>query len=111
MEKYQFVFFSGTICFTALHIREVRKEISRRVERGRVESVKHDIELQMVGHCDGIPVVLYSCYLYNDSFELIHGSIQGTKDYLQTTWEYYTMRNRRNRAAGKASDIPSNHLK
>lgn len=70
MGKYQFVFFSGTICFTAPHIGEVRKEISRRVERGRVESVRHDIELQMVGHCDGIPVVLYSCYLYNDSFEL-----------------------------------------
>lgn len=111
MGKYQFVFFSGAICFTALHIGEVRREISRRVEKERVESFKHDIELQMIGDCDGIPIVLSSCYLYNDSFELMHGSIQSTKDYLKTTWKYYSIRNRRNRTTRKASDIPSNHLK
>lgn len=76
MDNYKFVFFSGAIGFTAPHIGEVRRGITRRVEKEKVESVKHDIELQMTGNRNGIPVVLYSCYLYNDSFELIHGSIR-----------------------------------
>lgn len=93
MEKYQFVFFSGAIGFTAPHIGEVRKEITRRVEKEKSESVKHDIELQMVGNRNGIPAVLYSCYLYNDSFELIHGSIRNTKNYLKETWRYNLNKN------------------
>lgn len=93
MEKYQFVFFSGAIGFTAPHIGEVRKEITRRVEKEKSESVKHDIELQMVGNRNGIPAVLYSCYLYNDSFELIHGSIRNTKNYLKEAWRYNLNKN------------------
>lgn len=88
MEKYQFVFFSGAIGFTAPNIGMVRKEITRRVEKEKAESVRHDIELQMTGKQDGIPKVLDSCYLYNDSFELIHGSISGTKSYLKESWRY-----------------------
>ena len=93
MEKYQFLFFSGAIGFTAPHIGEVRKEITRRVEKEKSESVKHDIELQMVGNRNGIPAVLYSCYLYNDSFELIHGSIRNTKNYLKEAWRYNLNKN------------------
>lgn len=88
MEKYQFVFFSGAIGFTAPHIGEVRKEITRRVEKEKAESVRHDIELQMIADKDGIPGILDSCYLYNDSFEMIHGSISGTKNYLKESWRY-----------------------
>lgn len=93
MEKYQFVFFSGAIGFTAPHIGEVRREITRRVEKEKSESVKHDIELQMVGNRNGIPTVLYSCYLYNDSFQLMHGSIRNTKDYLKEVWRYRINKN------------------
>lgn len=93
MEKYQFVFFSGIIGFTAPHISEVRKEITRRVEREKVESIKHDIELQMIERKDGIPKILESCYLYNDSFEMIHGSIRNTKEYLKEAWRYHRNRN------------------
>lgn len=93
MEKYKFVFFSGAIGFTAPHIGEVHKEIARRVEKEKVESVKHDIELQMIGNKNGIPMLLYSCYLYNDSFELMHGSIRNTKDYLKEAWRYLQNRN------------------
>ena len=93
MEKYQFVFFSGAIGFTAPYIGEVRREITRRVEKEKSESVKHDIELQMVGNKNGIPTVLYSCYLYNDSFELIHGSIRNTKNYLKEVWRYSLIKN------------------
>jgi len=88
MEKYQFVFFSGAIGFTAPHIGEVRKEITRRVEKEKAESVRHDIELQMIADKEGVPSVLNSCYLYNDSFEMIHGSISGTKNYLKESWRY-----------------------
>ena len=93
MEKYQFVFFSGAIGFTAPYIGDVRREITRRVEKEKSESVKHDIELQMVGNKNGIPTVLYSCYLYNDSFQLIHGSIRNTKDYLKEAWRYRINKN------------------
>ena len=93
MENYQFVFFSRIIGFTAPHISEVRKEITRRVEKEKVESVKHDIELQMVERTDGIPKILESCYLYNDSFEMIHGSIHGTKEYLKEVWRYRRSKN------------------
>lgn len=93
MEKYQFVFFSGIIGFTAPHISEVRKEITRRVEKEKVESIKHDIELQMVERKDGVPKVLESCYLYNDSFEMIHGSIRNTKEYLREAWRYRNNKN------------------
>lgn len=88
MGNYKFVFFSGAIYFTSPHIGEVRKEIAKRVGKEKVESVKHDIELQMIGNRKGVPVILYSCYLYNDSFELIHGSIRKTKDYLKEAWKY-----------------------
>lgn len=93
MEKYKFVFFSGAIGFTAPHIGEVRKEIARRVDKEKVESVKHDIELQMIENKNGIPAVMYSCYLYNDSFELMHGSISKTKDYMKEAWRYLQNRN------------------
>lgn len=93
MEKYQFVFFSGIIGFTAPHISEVRKEITRRVEKEKVESVKHDIELQMVGRKDGVPKILESCYLYNDSFDMMHGSIRNTKKYLREAWSYRRNKN------------------
>lgn len=93
MEKYQFVFFSGVIGFTAPYITEVRKEITRRVEKEKVESVKHDIELQMLERKDGVPKVLESCYLYNDSFEMIHGSIRNTKEYLREAWRYRINKN------------------
>lgn len=93
MEKYQFVFFSGAIGFTAPHIGEVRKEITRRVEREKAESVRHDIELQMIENKDGIPKILDSCYLYNDSFEMIHGSISETKNYLKESWRYRINKN------------------
>ena len=93
MEKYQFVFFSGVIGFTASHISEVRKEITRRVEKEKVESIKHDIELQIVERKDGVPKVLESCYLYNDSFEMIHGSIRNTKEYLREAWRYRINKN------------------
>ena len=89
MEKYQFVFFSEAIGFTSARIGEVRKEIQRRVNRDKVQSVKHDIELQMINNCDGIRKVLTSCYLYNDSFEMIHYSIRKTKNYLQESWKYH----------------------
>lgn len=93
MEKYQFVFSSEIIGFTAPHISEVRKEITRRVEKEKVESVKHDIELQMIERKDGVPKVLESCYLYNDSFEMIHGSIRNTKEYLREAWRYRINKN------------------
>lgn len=93
MDNYQFVFFSGAIGFTAPHIGEVRREITRRVEKEKIESVKHDIELQMTESRDGIPKVLYSCFLYNDSFELMHGSIRNTKEYLKEAWRYRTHKN------------------
>lgn len=93
MEKYQFVFFSGAIGFTAPHIGEVRKEITRRVEKEKAESIRYDIELQMIGNTDGVPRILSSCYLYNDSFELMHGSISGTKDYLKESWRYHINKN------------------
>ncbi len=93
MNKYQFVFFSGMINFTSPHIGEVRKEITKRVEKEKVKSVKHDIELQMITNKNGIPIVLYSCYLYNDSCELIHGSIRKTKDYLKEAWKYRLNKN------------------
>ena len=93
MEKYKFVFFSEAIGFTAPHIGKVRNEIARRVEKEKVESVKHDIELQMIGNKNGIPTVLYSCYLYNDSFEFMHGSIRNTKDYIKEAWRYLQNRN------------------
>ncbi len=93
MDNYKFVFFSGAIGFTAPHIGEVRREITRRVEKEKVESIKHDIELQMIGNRNGIPTVLYSCYLYNDSFELIHGSIRNTKEYLKEAWRYRLNKN------------------
>lgn len=93
MEKYQFVFSSEIIGFTAPHISEVRKEITRRVEKEKVESVKHDIELQLIERKDGVPKVLESCYLYNDSFEMIHGSIRNTKEYLREAWRYRINKN------------------
>lgn len=111
MDKYQFVFFSGAICFTSPYIREVSKEIAKRVEKEKVESVKHDIELQMIGEWNGVPLVLYSCYLYNDSFELIHGSICNTKTYLKTAWEYHTKRNHRNNTPEKVSLNHINQIK
>ena len=93
MEKYQFVFFSRSIGFTAPHISEVRKEITRRVEKEKVESIKHDIELQMIERKDGVPEILESCYLYNDSFGMIHGSIRNTKEYLREAWRYRRNKN------------------
>lgn len=89
MKKYQFIFFSEAIGFTSTHIGEVRKEIQKRVNREMAQSVKHDIELQMTDNSDGIRKVLTSCYLYNDSFEMIHRSIRETKNYLKESWEYH----------------------
>ena len=88
-----FVFFSGILGFTSPFIGKVRKEIARRVDRDKVESAKHDIELQLIGIKDGLPKVLYSCYLYNDSFEMMHGSISNSKQYLKESWIYHMNRN------------------
>lgn len=89
MKQLTFVYFSGILGFSSPLIREVRKEIAQRVDKDKVSSAKHDIEIQLIGMKDGLPKVLYSCYLYNDSFEMMHGSIVNTKRYLKESWIYH----------------------
>ena len=59
------------------------------MDKKRLSSAKHDIEFQLIEMKEGLPKVLYSCYLYNDSFEMIHGSIANTKRYLKESWIYH----------------------
>lgn len=92
-KQLTFVFFSGILGFTSPFIGKVRKEITRRVDRDKAVSAKHDIELQLIEIKDGLPKVVYSCYLYNDSFEMMHGSISNTKQYLKESWIYHMNRN------------------
>ena len=82
MEKYQFAFHSEIIGYTSPHIGEVRKAIHRKVEKEKSAAIKNDIELHMYKVYDGIPVLLNTCYLYDEKGCMVHGSIKGTKDYL-----------------------------
>lgn len=82
MEKYQFAFHSEIIGYTSPHIGEVRKAIHRKVEKEKSVAIKNDIELHMYKVHDGIPVLLNTCYLYDEKGCMVHGSIKGTKDYL-----------------------------
>lgn len=90
MEKYQFAFHSEIIGYTSPHISEVRKAIHRKVEKEKSAAIKNDIELHMYKVHDGIPVLLNTCYLYDEKGCMVHGSIKGTKDYLLETWRYHT---------------------
>lgn len=92
MEKYQFAFHSEIIGYTSHHIGEVRKAIHRKVEKEKSAAIKNDIELHMYKVHDGIPVLLNTCYLYDEKGCMVHGSIKGTKDYLLETWRYHTNR-------------------
>lgn len=92
MEKYQFAFHSEIIGYTSPHIGEVRKAIHRKVEKEKSAAIKNDIELHMYKVHDGIPVLLNTCYLYDEKGCMVHGSIKGTKDYLLKTWRYHTNR-------------------
>ena len=92
MEKYQFAFHSEIIGYTSPHIGEVRKAIHRKVEKEKSAAIKNDIELHMYKVHDGIPVLLNTCYLYDEKGCMVHGSIKGTKDYLLETWRYHTNR-------------------
>lgn len=92
MEKYQFAFHSEIIGYTSPHIGEVRKTIHRKVEKEKSAAIKNDIELHMYKVHDGIPVLLNTCYLYDEKGCMVHGSIKGTKDYLLETWRYHTNR-------------------
>ena len=82
MEKYQFAFHSEIIGYTSPHIGEVRKAIHRKVEKEKSAAIKNDIELHMYKVHDGIPVLLNTCYLYDEKGCMVHGSIKRTKDYL-----------------------------
>lgn len=66
MEKYQFAFHSEIIGYTSPHIGEVRKAIHRKVEKEKSAAIKNDIELHMYKVHDGIPVLLNTCYLYDE---------------------------------------------
>ena len=66
MEKYQFAFHSEIIGYTSPHIGEVRKTIHRKVEKEKSAAIKNDIELHMYKVHDGIPVLLNTCYLYDE---------------------------------------------
>lgn len=66
MEKYQFAFHSEIIGYTSPHIGEVRKAIHRKVEKEKSAAIKNDIELHMYKVYDGIPVLLNTCYLYDE---------------------------------------------
>lgn len=92
MEKYQFAFHSEIIGYTSPHIGEVRKAIHRKVEKEKSAAIKNDIELHMYKVHDGIPVLLNTCYLYDEKGCMVHGSIKGTKDYLLETWRHHTNR-------------------
>ena len=92
MEKYQFAFHSEIIGYTSPHIGEVRKAIHRKMEKEKSAAIKNDIELHMYKVHDGIPVLLNTCYLYDEKGCMVHGSIKGTKDYLLETWRYHTNR-------------------
>ena len=92
MEKYQFAFHSEIIGYTSPHIGEVRKAIHRKVEKEKSAAIKNDIELHMYKVHNGIPVLLNTCYLYDEKGCMVHGSIKGTKDYLLETWRYHTNR-------------------
>lgn len=92
MEKYQFAFHSEIIGYTSPHIGEVRKAIHRKVEKEKSAAIKNDIELHMYKVHDGIPVLLNTCYLYDEKGCMVHGSIKGTKDYLLEAWRYHTNR-------------------
>lgn len=92
MEKYQFALHSEIIGYTSTHIGEVRKAIHRKVEKEKSAAIKNDIELHMYKVHDGIPVLLNTCYLYDEKGCMVHGSIKGTKDYLLETWRYHTNR-------------------
>lgn len=76
MEKYQFAFHSEIIGYTSPHIGEVRKAIHRKVEKEKSAAIKNDIELHMYKMHDGIPVLLNTCYLYDEKGCMIHGSIK-----------------------------------
>ena len=71
---------------------EVRKAIHRKMEKEKSAAIKNDIELHMYKVHDGIPVLLNTCYLYDEKGCMVHGSIKGTKDYLLETWRYHTNR-------------------
>ena len=92
MKKYQFAFHSEIIGYTSPHIGEVRKAIHKKVEKEKSAAIKNDIELHMYKVHDGIPVLLNTCYLYDEKGCMVHGSIKGTKDYLLETWRYHTNR-------------------
>lgn len=79
MKKYQFAFHSEIIGYTSLHIGEVRKAIHKKVEKEKSAAIKNDIELHMYKVHDGIPVLLNTCYLYDEKGCMVHGSIKGTK--------------------------------
>ena len=73
MEKYQFAFHSEIIGYTSPHIGEVRKAIHRKVEKEKSAVIKNDIELHMYKVHDGIPVLLNTCYLYDEKGCMVHG--------------------------------------
>ena len=62
------------------------------MEKEKSAAIKNDIELHMYKVHDGIPVLLNTCYLYDEKGCMVHGSIKGTKDYLLETWRYHTNR-------------------
>ena len=76
MKKYQFAFHSEIIGYTSLHIGEVRKAIHKKVEKEKSAAIKNDIELHMYKVHDGIPVLLNTCYLYDEKGCMVHGSIE-----------------------------------
>ena len=92
MEKYQFAFHSEIIGYTSPHIARSEKPYTEKWKRKSLPPIKNDIELHMYKVHDGIPVLLNTCYLYDEKGCMVHGSIKGTKDYLLETWRYHTNR-------------------
>ena len=68
------------------------KPYTEKSEKEKSAAIKNDIELHMYKVHDGIPVLLNTCYLYDEKGCMVHGSIKGTKDYLLETWRYHTNR-------------------
>ena len=92
MKQYQFTFHSEIIGFTSPDINKIRREIDKKVEKGKTNAIKNDIELHMYGMHDGIPLLLNTCYLYDEKGCMVHGNIKETKEYLIETWRYHTNR-------------------
>ena len=92
MEKYQFAFHSEKNRLYLTPYRQGQKSHTQKSGKEKSAAIKNDIELHMYKVHDGIPVLLNTCYLYDEKGCMVHGSIKGTKDYLLETWRYHTNR-------------------